>query len=63
MTTLPLGDGDYVTAAPKKGYIYLCNVVDGGQGAQAVGSWIHGSIWTPSEKIAVEGSVSWPNAA
>ena len=62
LATLPLGDGDYVTAAPKKGYIYLCHVTNGGQGAQVTGSWIHGNTWTPAEKIAVEGSVSWPSA-
>ena len=27
---LPLGDGKYTTTAPKKGYVYLCNVAQGG---------------------------------
>ena len=62
LTTLPLGDYKYVTAAPKKGYIYLCNVQTGGQGAKVDGPWIHGDTWTPSEKIHVQGSVSWPQA-
>ena len=62
LTALPVGDYKYVTSAPKKGYIYLCNVMNGGQGAQATGSWIHGSVWDPAGKTIVEGSVSWPNA-
>jgi hypothetical protein len=62
LTTLPLGDYKYVTSAPKKGYIYLCNVQSGGQGAKVDGPWIHSSTWTPSEKVHVEGSVKWPNA-
>jgi hypothetical protein len=62
LTTLPLGDNKYSTVAPKKGYIYLCNVQSGGQGSQVNGPWIHGTTWTPSEKIHVEGSVAWPEA-
>lgn len=62
LKTLPLGDGKYVTNGPKKGYIYLCNVLSG-QGAQANGNWIHGNTWTPAEKVAVQGAVKWPNAS
>ncbi len=62
VSTVPLGDGKYVTAAPKKGYIYLCHVGSGG-GAQGNPSWIHGSSWTPGEKVSVSGSVSWPQAS
>ena len=62
LTTLPLGDGKYVTAGPKKGYVYLCHVQSGGQGAQVNGLWIHGTTWSPTEKIHVQGSVSWPQA-
>ena len=61
-TSLPLGDGRYTTSAAKKGYIYLCHVGSGG-GALGNPSWIHGSSWTPSEKVAVQGSVSWPDAS
>jgi len=61
LTTLPLGDDKYVTTAPQKGSIYLCHVLSG-SGAEVNGSWIHGTTWTPSEKFAVEGTVSWPNA-
>ncbi|HUO50093.1 MAG TPA: YHYH protein [Candidatus Paceibacterota bacterium] len=61
-TTLPLGDGKYTTSGPKKGYIYVCHVAQGGGGAQGNPTWIHGSTWNPSEKVFVQGSVSWPNA-
>ncbi len=62
MSSVPLGDGKYVTDAPKKGYIYICHVGSGG-GAQGSPSWIHGSNWTPSEKVSVQGSVSWSQAS
>ncbi len=62
LTTLPLGDNKYSTSGPKKGNIYLCNVQSGGQGAQVNGPWIHGTTWTPSEKVHVEGAVKWPDA-
>ena len=61
-TSLPLGDNKYVTSAPKQGYIYLCHVATGGEGAQGNPTWISGNIWYPAQKVAVEGSVSWPNA-
>jgi hypothetical protein len=61
-TTVPLGDYKYTTSAPKQGYIYLCNVAAGGQGAQGNPTWISGDVWYPAQKVAVEGSVSWPNA-
>ncbi len=59
---LPLGDKKYVTDAPKKGYIYLCNVHGGGGGAQHTGPWIDSTTWNFQEKITVAGSKSWPNA-
>jgi hypothetical protein len=52
-----------VTSAPKRGYIYVCNVATGGGGAQVNGSWIHGTTWNPGEKLAVQGDVAWPSAA
>src|SRR5262249_12076078 len=61
-TTLTLGDGKYSTSGPKQGYIYVCHVASGGGGAEGTPTWINGSTWTPSEKVAVSGSVSWPNA-
>jgi hypothetical protein len=62
-TTLPLGDYKYTTTDPEKGYVYLCHVQSGGQGAQGTPTWIGGSVWYPNEKVNVEGSVSWPNAS
>lgn len=62
-TTLPLGDGKYVTNGPKKGYVYLCNTGQGGGGAQVVGSWIQGTTWNPGEKLKVQGAVEWPSAS
>lgn len=59
---LPLGDYKYTTTGPKKGYVYLCNVAQGGGGAENNGPWIGTSTWNSNEKISVEGSVSWPQA-
>jgi prepilin-type N-terminal cleavage/methylation domain-containing protein len=60
---LPLGDGKYVTSAPKKGYVYLCNANTDGQGAQNDGPWIGTSTWNINQKIHVQGAISWPNAS
>jgi hypothetical protein len=60
---LPLGDGKYTTTAPEKGYVYLCNVAAGGEGAEVNGPWVGTSTWNSNEKTVVEGSVSWPNAS
>ncbi|HET8581052.1 MAG TPA: YHYH protein [Candidatus Paceibacterota bacterium] len=61
--TLPLGDGKYVTDAPKKGYIFVCHVAKGGEGAKGDPTWIHGTTCSPSEKVAVAGAVAWPAAS
>ncbi|MGI8419384.1 MAG: YHYH protein [Candidatus Levyibacteriota bacterium] len=58
-SSLPLGDNKYTTDAPKKGYIYLCNVQQGQGGASQEGNWIHGNTWNSAEKTSVSGSVSW----
>lgn len=63
LANLPLGDGKYVTSGAKKGYIYICHIATGGKGAQGSATWIHGSTWTPSEKVSVSGNVAWPSAA
>lgn len=63
LSTVPLGDGKYTTNGPKKGNIYLCNVMSGGGGAMKDGPWIHGSTWNPGEKVKVQGAVSWPEAS
>ena len=60
---LPLGDYKYTTTGPRKGYVYLCNVVQGGGGAQEDGPWIGSSTWNSNGKIAVEGNISWPSAS
>lgn len=60
--SLPLGDYKYVTDAPKKGYIYLCNVHKDNPGSMVNGSWMHGDTWNYLQKISISGSVSWPNA-
>jgi len=62
-SSLPLGDYKYTITGPKKGYIYLCRVMNGGGGAQESGSWITGTTWNYDEKPHVQGAVSWPNAA
>lgn len=59
---LPLGDGHYVTSAPRKGYIYLCHIMGGEGGAQVNGKWIHGDTWNIYQKIAVQGKITWDNA-
>jgi hypothetical protein len=58
--TLPLGDGKYLTS-PKKGYVFSCQTVFRGGGAQANGPWIDESAntWDVTKKIAVQGSVRW----
>jgi hypothetical protein len=60
--TVPLGDYRYVTDAPKKGYVYLCNARKDNPGSMVNGPWIHGSTWNFKEKITVNGAVSWPQA-
>ncbi|HSX09939.1 MAG TPA: YHYH protein [Candidatus Saccharimonadales bacterium] len=62
ITNLPVGDGHYQTTGPKKGYIYLCHVQQGGGGAQETGSWIQGNTWNLSAKPTVTGKVTWPVA-
>ncbi len=60
---VPLGDYKYVTAAPKKGYIYLCNVHKDNPGSMVNGPWISGDSWNFLKKISIQGSVIWPNAS
>lgn len=56
---LPLGDGKVSTTAAKQGYVYSCGGMVGGGGAQAAGSWIHGTTWDSTAKITVDGAVAW----
>ncbi len=61
---LPVGDGKYVTDAPKKGYVYLCKanfVPEGQAGAQKRGPWFvnNNTQWDINKKARVKGSVDW----
>ncbi len=58
--SLPLGDGQ-VSTTPKVGYVMSC-VTQFAKTTTHSGPWIQGDVWYPSEKIAVEGSVSWSTA-
>jgi hypothetical protein len=60
--SVPLGDYHYVTDAPKKGYVYLCNVHKDNPGSMVDGPWMHGSTWNYLQKVSVNGAVEWPNA-
>lgn len=62
--SLPLGDGKVSATSAQQGYVYACTVPSGGGGAFQDGAWIKSDgSWEPSEKIAVQGSNSWPNAS
>lgn len=59
---LPVGDNKYVTDAPKKGSVYLCQAPQGGAGgAQERGPWFlnNGTEYDINKKVAVEGDVMW----
>lgn len=62
--TVPLGDGKYVTDAPKKGYVYLCHAQkdEMGGGAGTDGPWIGANTWNRLQKAIVSGSVTWKDA-
>jgi YHYH protein len=62
LTSLPLGDGKTTTTSPQRGYLYECQRLSGGGGAQTNGSWIHGSTYDLTQKAIVDGSVDWPTA-
>lgn len=61
VTALPLGDGK-ISSIAQKGYIYSCQTTFTGSGAETNGSWIHGDTWNKTQKITVQGTVTWPNA-
>lgn len=59
-----LGDGKYTTTSQEKGYIFSCVSKFGGAGAFRDGEWINeDGTWSPEKKIAVQGSVAWPDAS
>ncbi len=59
---VPLGDYKYVTTGPKKGYIYLCNVHKDNPGSMVNGPWMGTNTWNFLKKVAIQGSVAWPQA-
>ena len=61
---VPLGDG-YVSTRPRVGYVDSCVTHFGGGGAAVQGPWINSNnkTWNYKAKLAVNGSVSWPNAS
>ncbi len=61
-TKLPLGDLKYSTTGAKQGYIYLCTTPRNGSPAGAPGPWLDtaNGTWNYTQKIAVQGSVSYP---
>lgn len=58
---IPLGDGK-VSLHPKAGYVYSCRLTFRRGGARHIGPWIHGATWDSTQKIHVQGDVTWPNA-
>jgi hypothetical protein len=69
---LPLGDGK-ISASPRQNYVMSCMTSfrggggprgggPPGGGARVVGPWIHGDTWDMTQKIAVQGRVTWPQA-
>lgn len=58
---LPLGDGKLATV-PTRGYVMPCMTGFHGGGAQVAGPWIHGDTWDLTEKISVQGRITWPQA-
>ena len=63
-TAIPLGDG-HVSTSPRVGYVDSCTSEFKGGGAEHSGSWIDSAAgtWSSRAKIAVQGSVSWPDAS
>lgn len=58
---LPVGDGQAVLDAPKKGEVYLCRSMGGGGGASARGPWFSadGTTYDVNQKVHVQGDVHW----
>ncbi len=58
---LPLGDGLRSTT-PTQGELMSCSS-SFPKSTSHTGPWIQGSYWYPAQKVAVQGTVSWPNAS
>ena len=63
LTRLKVADDNVRTTGAKRGYLYLCREQNGGGGAFRDGPWIAGSTWDYTEKLTVDGSVEWSQAA
>jgi hypothetical protein len=62
LTKLKVANANVRTSGAKRGYLLLCNQPMGQGGAQQEGPWIHGSTWDYTQKVLVDGAVSWPDA-
>lgn len=62
-TKVPLGDGHKSTTTAAVGNVLECSGGGGIGGATVNGTWIHGTTWDSTAKVAVEGAVAWPNAS
>ena len=63
LRNLPLGDGRVSTTGARRGWIYACQLMQGGGGAFRDGSWIHDDgTFDLAAKPTVDGSVAWPAA-
>ncbi len=58
---LPLGDGK-ISPSPRPGFVMSCTTEFHGGGAQRSGPWIHGDTWDLTEKLEVQGHITWPRA-
>ena len=60
-TPLPLGYGN-ISLRPEQGHVFSCRANFRRAGVVKNQPWIRGDTWYPVEKVAVDGSMSWPNA-
>lgn len=64
LDALPLGDGNVSLTTPAVGSVFACQAGNANAGGSQVdGPWIHGTTWNATEKIVVQGNVTWPSAA
>ena len=60
LTSLPLGDNK-ISSSAERGSIWLCGR-DRRPANQGTLPWVHGSTWNLKAKVAVAGSIGWPDA-
>jgi hypothetical protein len=61
LTHLPIGDGK-ISDSPTVGYVWVCNIGNGGGGAFADGPWIRDDgTFDFTAKAIVDGEVTWPS--